>query len=75
MTERDRTTSGDRQGRSTASVGVLAASVAMRLTLDDLEWLWQDLKGRAEERRKAAGGELPVLAGYRDIWEPVRDVA
>ena len=75
MTEDDRTTAEDRPGESTASVGVLAASLAMGLTLDDLEWLWRDLKERAEERRRAAGGELPVLAGCRDIWEPARDVA
>ena len=76
MTEHDRTTGGDRPGGSSTSLGVLAASLAMRLTLDDLEWLWLNLKERAEEeRRRAAGGELPVFAGCRDIWEPARDVA
>lgn len=50
--------------------------MAMRLTLDDLEWLWLTLKERAEEeRRRAAEGELPVFAGCRDIWEPARDAA
>jgi hypothetical protein len=54
---------------------ILAASLALRLTPDELEWLGKDLEGRAEEKRREAGGEERVLAGYRDAWEPVSDVA
>jgi hypothetical protein len=76
MTEREPTGGDKLQPGSTTALGVLATSLAMRLTLDEIELLWRDLKERAEEKRhEAAGGQLPVLAGYRDVWEPVRDVA
>ncbi len=51
---------------------ILAATLGMRLTPDELEWLSVVLKERAEQRRREAGSEPPVLAGYRDAWEPVR---
>jgi hypothetical protein len=48
--------------RKTLALEVLAASLQMRLTLDELEWLWRELAQRtqAQKRRKAArreGGE------------------
>ena len=36
---------------NTTALGVLAASLAARLNLDDLEWLCAELARRAEERR------------------------
>jgi hypothetical protein len=49
---------------------VLAASLAMRLTLEELEWLWRDLAKRAEEkRREAAGGEIRTIPGMRTTSE------
>jgi hypothetical protein len=48
----------------------------MRLTLDDLEWLWRELKESTEKKwLQAAGGQLPVMAGYRDACDPMRDFA
>jgi hypothetical protein len=50
--------------------------LGMRLTIDEIEWLSRDLKEQAEEKRlEAVGGQLPVLAGYRDAWEPERRFA
>ena len=64
------------QYRSFTALEVLATSLLMRLTLDELEWLWRELKERTDQKRgEMAGGQLPVQAGYRDAWEPVRDVA
>ena len=54
------------------SLEILVASLGMRFTPDELEWLSMALKVRAEQRRREAGSEKPVLAGYRDPWEPVR---
>ena len=54
------------------SLDILAASLGMRLTPDELEWLSRALKERAEQRRREAGSEKSVLAGYLDAWEPVR---
>ena len=51
---------------------ILVASLGMRFTPDELEWLSMALKERVEQRRREAGSEAPVLAGYRDAWEPVR---
>jgi hypothetical protein len=51
---------------------ILATSLAMRLTPDELEWLSMALKERAGQRRREAGSEPPVHAGYRDAWEPAR---
>jgi hypothetical protein len=75
MTEHNNTPGEDPQFRSISVLGVLAASLAQRLTPDELEWLCRDLEERAEEKRREAGGEERVLAGYRDAWEPVRGVA
>lgn len=53
---------------STIALEVLAASLAMRLAPDDLEWLWRELNQRVERKRlEVAGGQLPVLASYRDV--------
>ena len=51
--------------RSSASpaIGVLAASLAMRLTPEELEWLWRELKDRSEGRRPGAA------AGQRAIFD------
>ena len=54
------------------SLDILAASLGMRLTPDELEWLSMALKERAEQRRREAGSEKSVLACYLDAWEPVR---
>ncbi len=59
-------------GYVNTALEILATSLEMRLTPDELEWLSMALKERAEQRRREAGSELPVLAGYRDAWEPVR---
>jgi hypothetical protein len=65
-----------RQYRSFTALEVLATSLVMRLTLDDLEWLCRELKERTDQKRgEGAGVQLPVQAGYRDAWEPVRDAA
>jgi hypothetical protein len=72
MTEHNSTEGENPQVGSISTLGILAASLAMRLTPDELEWLYRELEKRAEEKRREAGGEVPVLAGYRDVWEPVR---
>jgi hypothetical protein len=41
---------------------ILAASLGMRLTPDELEWLSMALKEQAEQRRREVGSEPPVLA-------------
>lgn len=59
------------ENSNTTALEVLAASLAMRLTMDELEWLGAALNERAAEKRsEAVDGQLPVLAGYRDAWEP-----
>jgi hypothetical protein len=75
MTKHNNPPGDDPQIGSISVLGILAASLALRLTPDELEWLCRDLEGRAEEKRLEAGGEERVLAGYRDAWEPVRDFA
>jgi hypothetical protein len=51
---------------------VLAASLAMRLTLEELEWLWRDLAKRAEEkRREAAGGKIRTIPSMRTTSETI----
>jgi hypothetical protein len=75
MTEHNSTAGENPQGRSISTLGILAASLALRLTPDELEWLYIELEARAKEKRREAGAEELVLAGYRDAWEPVRDVA
>jgi hypothetical protein len=54
------------------SLDILAASLGMRLTPEELEWLSMALKEQAEQRRREAGRESPVHADYQDAWEPVR---
>ena len=75
MTEHNNPPGEDPRIGSISVLGILAASLALRLTPDELEWLCRDLEVRAEEKRLEAGGEKPVLAGYRDAWEPASDVA
>lgn len=75
MTEHNNPPGEDPQIGSISVLGILAASLALRLTPDELELLSRHLEERAEEKRLEAGGEVRVLAGYRDAWEPVRDVA
>ena len=58
------------QEESISSLGILATSLALRLTPDELVWLYRELEKRAEDKRREVGGEEPVLAGYRDAWEP-----
>ena len=55
--------------KSTLALEILATSLATRLTLDELEWLWPELAQRTEQKRRQAGGEAPVLAGYQDGWD------
>jgi hypothetical protein len=60
--------------RSIVPLEVLAISLVMRLSVDELEWLWRELAWRTEEKRSQAyeeGEEPIVLAGYRDAWEPM----
>ena len=72
MTEHDSTASDyPQQVGSIDTVGVLAASLALRLPLDELEWLHTELGKRAEVKRRKAGEEF-VMASYRDAWEPTR---
>jgi hypothetical protein len=76
MTEREPTAGDNPQTGIPSALGVLANSLGMRLTIDEIEWLSRDLKEQAEEKRlEAVGGQLPVLAGYRDAWEPERRFA
>jgi hypothetical protein len=63
----------DPQIGSISALGILAVSLALRLTPDELEWLSRELKERAEDERRKAGGEVAVLAGYRDAWDPVSE--
>lgn len=76
MPEHNSTAGESPQGRSITALEILASSLALRLTPEELEWLYRELEERAEEKKKReTGGEPPVLAGYRDAWEPVREVA
>jgi hypothetical protein len=67
MTEHHNTSDQDPQSGRISPLGILAASLALRLTLDELEWLYRELEERTEEKRRNAG-EVRVLAGYRDAW-------
>ena len=61
--------------RSFAALEVLATSMVMRLSLNDLEWLWRELAQRTQEKRRKAskvGGEPPILADNREALEPNR---
>jgi hypothetical protein len=55
---------------------VLAASLAMRLSIDELEWLWRELAKRIEAERgeevRKGQGEPLVPSIYRDAWAPMR---
>lgn len=70
MTEHNRTAGEYLQAGSISNLGILAASLTLRLTLDELEWLCGELEKRVESKRREAGGEVSVLASYRDGWEP-----
>jgi hypothetical protein len=41
------------------SLEILATTLGMRFTPDELEWLSMALKERAEQRRREAGSESP----------------
>jgi hypothetical protein len=41
--------------RSITPLEVLAASLVVRLSLNELEWLWRELARRTEEKRRKAG--------------------
>jgi hypothetical protein len=46
--------------RSIAPIEILATSLVMRLSVDELEWLWRELAQRTEEKRRKEckeGGE------------------
>ena len=69
------------EGASGTALGILATSLALRLTADELEWLSEELSRRAQEkgreetereseRRRGQGG----AAGERDPSGPVRRV-
>jgi hypothetical protein len=75
MIEHNNPLGEDPQAGSLSALGILAASLVLRLSPDELEWLYRELEERAEEKRREASGEERVLAGYRDAWEPVKDVA
>jgi hypothetical protein len=75
MTEHNNSQGEEPQAERITALGILAASLAMRLAPDELEWLYRELEERAEEKRREGGDEVRVLAGYRGAWEPVRDVA
>jgi hypothetical protein len=62
----------DAKSMSSTSLEVLARSLSMRLTLDELEWLWRELKEQAQQKMRQADEEGPGLAEYRHAWEPVR---
>ena len=51
---------------------VLAASLGLRLSPEELEWLSMALRDRAEQKVREGQSRRHVLAGYRDAWEPVR---
>jgi hypothetical protein len=40
----------------------------MRLTLDEPEWLWRELKEQAKQTRHQAGEEGFGLADYQHAW-------
>lgn len=76
MTEHEGTPGEDPQIGSIPALGILAASLALRLNPDELDWLGSELKEHAAYQRREAGGEVAVLAGYRDAWDPsVNNVA
>jgi hypothetical protein len=58
---------------------VLAASLATRLGVDELEWLWRELAKRTEAERRegvrSARGEPLIPATYKNAWEPMKGKA
>ncbi len=55
---------------------ILASTLGLRLSPEELEWLSMVLMDRAEQKVCEGQSRRHVLAGYRDAWEPVRrDVA
>lgn len=58
---------------SITGLGVLAKSLSMRLTRDELRWLYSALKKHADDDDNERESTLPVLAGYRDMWDQTRD--
>jgi hypothetical protein len=72
MTDQEGTTGEDPQRGSITAMGLLVTSLAMRLAVDELEWLSRELAERVEGKRREVREELPVLVGYRDAREPVR---
>lgn len=56
-----------------AALGVLAASLAMHLSLDDLEWLSEELASRAEEKKREAPHRVPEHTLKRSKAEGERD--
>jgi hypothetical protein len=52
---------------------VLARSLSMRLTLDELEWLWNELKEQAQQKMRQVGEEGFGLADYQHARGPTRE--
>jgi hypothetical protein len=54
------------QAGSLSALGISPTSaLALRLTPDELEWLYTELNDRAEEKRCEAAGQEPMLAVTR----------
>jgi len=60
------------KSKSSTSLEVLAKSLAMRLTLDELEWLWRELKEQAKQKRHQAGEQGFGLTDYQHAWGQTR---
>jgi hypothetical protein len=62
---------GPSEYKSTLPLEILAASLATRLTLGELEWLWRALAQRAEEKRRkelmATPSVRPMDASYGQV--------
>jgi hypothetical protein len=61
--------------RSSFALEILAASLATRLTLEELDWLSRELARRTEAQRydedQIKQGEPLAPDTYRDAWEPL----
>ena len=53
---------------------IMAVSLGIRFTSDELEWLSMALKEQAEQKRREAESEESVLADYRASRQPVRRI-
>jgi hypothetical protein len=53
---------------------IMAVSLGIRFTHEELEWLSMALKEQAEQKRHGAESEAPVLTDYRASRQPVRRV-